>query len=387
MAHIPHGRLPKVPAAQAPRALHSTQPGLALEYNHDLNVSEEFLASYPLIRDLLKDRRLLEEFHSFDRTAKSSKRAFQTLGFLSLVLGLIPLLISAARMVAGEATFPTIADLSVAADFCGAVAIALVLFIRFRRYRAKWCQSVFCRERLRQWHFQLFLDGQLINLSRSRPAEFGMELDRRWSRLRQNLRDGYGMMTQFVNFASQGDDFFHQQTEYPDAALAKEAFDALMTLRFDHQLRFSRRKIEPDGQEAGLTLAERTTLSETVATVTFAGAVLTSAIAFVLTLDQLIPGLRRSPTDLTATGRVLGGVALFLAVLSAASRAYRAGFTLPDESESYDEYCDRVRELKAAFRSVGTDGERLRLLKQLEEESAVELRRFLRMKMRATFLF
>jgi hypothetical protein len=374
MKHIPHGR-------------NAIAPGMALEYNHDLNVSEAFLAGYPLIRDLLKDQRLLEEFNSFDAIAKSNKRSFQILGFTSLVLGMFPLLISAVRMVTGEPIFLTITALGVVADSCGAVAIALVLWIRLRRYRAKWCQAAFCRERLRQWHFQLFLDGQLISLSQPQRVEFERVLGRRWSKLQQNFRDGYGMMTQFVNFSSHGDDFFHEQTQYTDAVLAKETFDALMTLRFEHQLRFSRRKIEPDGQESGLTLPERTTISETIATATFAGAVLTSAIAFMLSLDQLIPSLRRPMADLNSTGRVLAGVALFLAVLSAASRAYRAGFTLPDESESYDEYCDRVRELKATFRSVASDEDRLRQLRHLEEESASELRRFLRMKMRATFLF
>ena len=84
--------------------------------------------------------------------------------------------------------------------------------------------------------------------------------------------------------------------------------------------------------------------------------------------------------------RSLGGTALLLAVLSAASRAYRAGFTLPDESESYEEYCDRVRELKAVSKSLSNENEKLRELEQLEEEAAAELGRLHRMKTRATFV-
>jgi hypothetical protein len=76
-----------------------------------------------------------------------------------------------------------------------------------------------------------------------------------------------------------------------------------------------------------------------------------------------------------------------LAVLSAASRAYRAGCTLPDESESYDEYCDRIRDVRLMFKSVPETDKRLQQLKRLEEEAASELRRFLRMKSRATFIF
>jgi hypothetical protein len=85
--------------------------------------------------------------------------------------------------------------------------------------------------------------------------------------------------------------------------------------------------------------------------------------------------------------RFLGGLALLLAVVSAASRAYRAGFTLPDELENYDEYYDRLREIEVVFGRVTQPEEKLRQLAQLEAESAAELRRFLQMKLRSTFVF
>ena len=111
-----------------------------------------------------------------------------------------------------------------------------------------------------------------------------------------------------------------------------------------------------------------------------------SALAFIVSGAHVFPSSSWLPWEPTAVTRALGGVSLLLAVLSAASRAYRAGFTLPDESESYEEYCDRVRELKAVFKSLSNDNEKLRELEQLEEETAAELRRFLRMKTRATFV-
>jgi hypothetical protein len=85
--------------------------------------------------------------------------------------------------------------------------------------------------------------------------------------------------------------------------------------------------------------------------------------------------------------RQLSGSALLLAVFSAASRAYRAGYTLPDESESYEEYRDRIRECKALFDNATSDQEKFRQLENLEAEAAAELRNFIRMKMRATFIF
>ena len=169
--------------------------------------------------------------------------------------------------------------------------------------------------------------------------------------------------------------------------MAERAFKALVTLRFEHQLRYSHRKIESEGEATGLALEERRNWSEAVATVTLAGAVLVSSMAFLVSLTEVFfagHGLQWEPLPVT---RFLAGSALFLAVLSAASRAYRAAYTLPDESESYEEYCDRVRELRAAFKAASSDTEKLQQLVHLEQEAAAELRRFIRMKMRATFIF
>src|SRR5713226_2914612 len=40
-------------------------PGLEVEYNHDLNVSERFVAAYPSLRKALKDEPLLQLFDSY----------------------------------------------------------------------------------------------------------------------------------------------------------------------------------------------------------------------------------------------------------------------------------------------------------------------------------
>jgi len=364
-----------------------TKPaGLEIEYNHDLDVSEPFLSAYPSIRLALKDQRLLDAFTYFDITARSHKRSFQLLGLWSLVLGLVPLVLSAIRMAVGEPAFSRVAEINVAAELCGVASVCIVLWTRRKRHRVLWCLAVFWRERLRQWHFQKFLDGRLIGLLVSDRAQYDQELDRRWGELQQNFHDGYGMMVEFMRFASRGGDFFHEVSEYADHQIAKLVFDALWTLRFEHQLRYSRRKIEPEGEQAGFSLEERTALSETVASVTLAGAILMSALAFVVSGAHVFAFSSWLPWEPLTMTRSLGGTALLLAVISAASRAYRAGFTLPDESESYEEYCDRVRELKAVFKSLSNENEKLRELEQLEEEAAAELRRFLRMKTRATFV-
>jgi hypothetical protein len=384
-----------------PRAYHETQkqlinsskattyamPGMDIEYNHDLKVSEEFLAGYPTIRDLLKDDRLIGAFEYFDLRAKSHKRMVEVLGVWSLVTGLVPLMAAAVRVMIGEGAFSKLTLLRLTAECSGLVSVLIILWGRLRRHRVQWCRATFCRERLRQWHFQTFLDGGLVDLFARHREAFITELDRRWGALLQDLRDGYGMMTEFVRLSSHDVDFLHPTTQYSEKALAEDVVAALWTLRLEHQLRFSRRKIEPESESAGLALEERTALAESLGSSTLVGAIMIGALTFVVSIDHLLLGSFGLPWNSDSIGRILTGAALLLTVLSAASRAYCAGYTLPEEPESYHEYCERVMELRSAFISVSSVGEKLNQLARLEEEAASELRRVLRMKMRATFVF
>jgi hypothetical protein len=194
------------------------------------------------------------------------------------------------------------------------------------------------------------------------------------------------MMNEFKSNSE--NDFFYTSSAYADSGVVNDVFESLKTLRIEHQLGFSNRKLESEADGYGLALQERTSWSETVASSTLAGAVLISALSVVLSIAHrgwFAPNnLSCSALDF---GRILGGCALMLAVLSAASRAYRAGCTLPDESESYDEYCDRIRDVRLVFKNIPDTEKRLQQLERLEEEAASELRRFLRMKSRATFIF
>lgn len=362
-------------------------PGLQVEYNHDLDVSEGFLSSHALIEKALKDKRLIEAFNYYESMALSHKRMFHLLGLGSLLFGLLTLVSAATSVIVGDSLVNKLGTGWVVAEAGSVVALILVFWNRIGRHRVLWCQAVFCRERLRQWHFQMFLDGRLIELIPKQVAEFRAEVDRRWSVLQQNLLDGYGMMTAFVRHGSRSNDLMHPPSKYEDSACAKVVLEALWTLRFEHQLRFSQRKIEPEAEQAGMALEERTSLSESVATFTLASAIVVGASGFLLALSEVFPSLNRLFRNTGTANRFLAGSALLLAVISAASRAYRAGYTLPDESESYEEYCDRIRECKAVFESALTDQEKFHQLENLEAEAASELRRFIKTKLRATFIF
>jgi hypothetical protein len=358
---------------------------MEFQYNHDLNVSEEFLANFGRIRHALKDRRLIESFESYKDKAAQHKKWFERLGLVALVLGVLSLESAALQMILGGIP-EGLRRLWSAAEAGGLIAAFLMIWERVRRHRFQWCLAVFCRERLRQWHFQKFLDGKLISLLATDPTAYDQELDKRWNYLQESLRDGPGMMNEFKSNTE--NDFFYTSSDYTDLELVTDVLESLKTLRIEHQLGFSNRKLESEADGYGLALRERTSWSEAVASSSLAGAVLISALSVFLPIarPEWFAAYNFS-SSAPHIGRVLGGCALMLAVLSAVSRAYRAGCTLPDESESYDEYCDRIREVRSVFKSIPDKGKRLQQLKRLEEEAAAELRRFLRMKSRATFIF
>lgn len=353
--------------------------GQGITYNHDLKVSAAFLNAFPLIKGLLVDERLINWFDVFDADAKRNKRRFQSLGFISLILGSLALITAAVRAMLDEQLLRKFVRAELGFEACALVSVGLVVLIWLRQYRAKWCWAMFCRERVRQWHFQLFLDGQFVGLYAHNRSAFDDEFDRRWNRLMESLRYGFGELSAFVHSASRDRDFLHDRTDYDDERLAATVCDALQVLRITHQLAYSRRKAEADGGES---LNMQTHISEQVAAVTLGAAVLLTGIGFFTS----IWALATEPAWETIAMRGLGGMALVLVVVSAASRAYRAGFTLPDELENYEEYCDRLREIEAVFQRLADPVGKLRQLEELEEESAAELRRFLRMKMRATFV-
>lgn len=367
------------------QALRATPEQVADKYNHDLDVSREFTAAYPTLAPLLRDERLLMLFRHWDNSARLHKRVFHILGLASLCLGTASLLGAALRLSMGEDRFSRIHGIGIAIDACAVLSLILVALLRARRDRARWCQALFMRERLRMWHFQLFLDGSFVSLLSSDPSAFELELTRRWGVLQQHMRDGFGWLTEFRAGRNRKGDIFHEITPYSDKELERQVLEVLWILRIEHQLRFSSRKIEENPEDIGLTLTENTKLSDTVASASFAGAVLVTVAGLIGSeiIGSFSPGSRLGSESF---GRVLAGCALALAVLSAAARAYRAGFTIPEETSSYEEYSTRVRDLAIAIKNSRVDHERFIHLTHFEESAADELRRFLDMKLRATFL-
>src|SRR5271157_3755110 len=133
---------------------HDLPPGMRVEYNHDLDVSEGFLESCSPLQAALRDERLLRQFNLFDNQAKVNKSWFHILGVGSVLFALLALTSASMSFLNKGAAGSTVTWIWIIADAGSVIAIALVICNRVMRHRVRWCQAVFCRERLRQWHFQ-----------------------------------------------------------------------------------------------------------------------------------------------------------------------------------------------------------------------------------------
>lgn len=355
-------------------------------YNHDIDVAPEYAALYPKIKSLLRDEVLIKEFHAIDAEAQAAKRRFETTGAIGVVLGLLPLLLSPLLLSMVELPLPLVI-VSLVIDGGGVVALILVAISRFREYRDKWRRSCFVRERMRQWHFQLFLDGHFVELASSDHAKFTTELQGRWAEFMAKVQATHIHLANFLEVMQSASELYVTPSPYTDAAVAGEVWRSLVHLRFEHQVGFAGIQIDPAGGVRIIATSEKGKIIESVGTMSLLIAIGLTVVFFATDVGELAERLAHHGIAVAGNpSRVLLRIAMFFTALSAGARAFRSGYTIPEETESYNDYRIEILQLQRLFEAALTDDKRLEILTDLEREAARELRRFLKMKARASFL-
>lgn len=361
----------------------NTTGSIKIIYNNDIDVDHVFASQFDGLTPLLRNEELIQLFKKYDQTAKNRKRRLLAFGRLSLLLTLLALLgvltellIAAQGSHAHSVTVVIIELLAIAAFGC--------LFANhIQKNRPRYLLACFCRERIRQWQYQLFLDGEFVSRYVD-DSDWGQrELDSRFERLCEDLRNTDGLLHDYQSAATTRSMLMHPNKSYTSAATAALVNDAMKTLRFDHQVRYSGRKISDDPNDQHFSLREQHHWAETVARLSLLAAVAIPALQLALVSAK---GLGLGTEALATTHVFLLAAALAAVVISATARAYTTGMTLPDEIDSYEHYCAHVNALRSVF-IAETDHEKKRECHvELELEAERELRRFIHMKQKATFL-
>jgi len=347
------------------------------EHNHDINVSQEFANRFPQIKHLLVLPDVFKVFDGYDRIAKRYKFLYQALGIASLVIGLFSMLGVVAELLFESLKWELPTKVAMAIELSALLAILIIAFdCLVLRTRSNYLSACFAREQIRLWRFQLFIDGRFVeNVAKDR-VNAREECQTRWQTFKEALKLLKGAQEDFVRRRTVPIDLNHHDTPYTDPVIAKQVFDALLVLRFNYQAQYARSLTAAETPGRIVALRSQFDWSETLARLGLLGALILPAIQlFVIKIEA---------HTLHAS---LSAAALALVALSATARAYRTGLTLPEEIESYEEYTAHIDTLRELFLMSGTSDERKReILKELETEAARELRRFLAMKSKSTFV-
>nr|WP_281721867.1 hypothetical protein [Nitrosomonas nitrosa] len=351
-------------------------------YNHDIDLDVTFARGFPRIRRLLRQPTVVCEFGRFDKVAIANKVRFHALGTLSLFLGALSLLGLCVQLWYKVATQHDPHLLHLATHVAALAAFLLAFFIRLFKVKHKYLNACFARERIRQWHFQLFLDGELVERLVIGDKHAIAELTRRWESLLESFRNLDGTVNDFLSRPHVSTSLFHPVTSYSLPEVATEVMEALKTIRIDHQVQYPERRITTEQGDHYVTLRNQLDWPEFVSHVALATAVGLAALGLILAITDSY-----GFTGSTQAASALAILALASAVICAATHAYQAGTTSPTELDSYTETVTQMDYLRTIFNQLPhTIASQQMVLEKLELAAASELRRFLTIKRHATFL-
>lgn len=250
-------------------------------------------------------------------------------------------------------------------------AVALALGPWFARTRDRWLTARFVTEQIRQWHFQMLLDGDLVSAAHALPTKFEAERSKRFAQFTSRFASAEGARISFV--AGEGAELCHPTNSYKDSETSNEVFRVYLDLRFQRQLAYfklSRHRF-----------ATRDEWSEAIARWTLFSAVMLAAaqVCFIV-LSLGGEGTRHNASIWLAAS------AIWLVVLSATIRVYRDATAVAQHRERYDTAWVQLLRLKASFDSATSVGGRLKIMREAELLEVEECREFLRQMTRASYL-
>ena len=349
-------------------------------YNRDIFFGEEVLKRYPQIRELLNFKDFQTEFRKADEEAKRRKSRVVLFGTASVVFGLIGIL-----GVIAELAVPLIFSAHVPVLWLIVVEVCCLLAILIPgidrlcfRNKDHYRLALYKRERLRHWQYQMFLDGAFVEQCVKETGRVQQFLCQRLEPLKQEFKSESGSLERFVQAALSEDLMLFSKTEYGNAKIHETIIAFLLEYRFGHQTEYVRRALADSNSEEILSRRQKFHWSESVAKGALIAACFFPLLQLFLTMFE--------SESIERAHHSLAGLALVSLAFSAFARAYRNGLGLPEEIESYEEYVLQVEILRAKFDREVDPKRKQSIHKEMEQEAEKELRRFLQINGKSTFV-
>ncbi len=380
-------------------------------YNDDLLLAE---AARKRAREEFRDvfhvinhPSMQDRFRDVNTLANQSKQASQIAGIYAVLLAFVAL--SCAATESAWAHFPHPWPRIIAG---GSAAMGLIsILIAWKGFlygnsKTTWLQNRLYTERLRQYHFQSFvqrIDAIAKSISsETAVADFEEERDRRFREFEENLRnnkDQY-LMTVLDSKETPGI-WLHGANvttpEQPDTnADLSRVFEAYDTFRFAEQEGYAAYMLRDDNEVKKEASAKPKSGSGFIKwvidqpllrkrrwiDVMWRWAMIMLVLMHIaIVAGQFLP--LHYPHILEKSLHVL---IIVFALLALAAKTLGEGFALTREIERYEEYYAVVHHLRKEFKTADSTAEKLRIMAELERASYEEMRVFLRSNNEATFV-
>lgn len=358
-------------------------------FNSDLLLNdtdrEEARRAFPDIFFALENPHLRESFGRFDDRANRSKARSRRLGGIAVVLVAGGLFLASAEILYRDLPLPALRAAAALGLASGITGVFIGVFgLIYRGRKTRWLADRLATERLRQFHFQHYVENapailagaKNANSAAAYLAERDMALEKFSKAYLEHIDEE---LHEIVHEEDCGDgvliDANGEKIAVSDPHL-DSFFDAYERLRFTlqlnycaHVLRESRSLFKPSAARLADRLAA-ITIAGVFGLLVFQGA---SLLGVLTDVDWL-----RSPVGLV--------LAVWAAILALAARTFEEGLQPKREIERMRNYRILLRRAHARFRDTNDPAQKIAAMRELEKAAYQEMALFLKSNYEAQFV-
>jgi hypothetical protein len=365
------------------------------KFNDDLLLGEgdcEVAAHrYPTILHVLDHPELRNYFETIDAPANRAKRSSRTAGFCAIVLACVALMFAAAEHLLKDHAGMLPTFLVIVSALAGVLSVMIggtgVLFAGKKR---QWLHLRFMTERIRQFHFQIFVSRlpEISDSLRDDKAKAAFKSERNnWFEAFKMRFDGKlpGEFSRTINDETGAELWLHEYRDELNKARESKDLDPLFRayreLRISHQIGYASYKLKEDHKIFSGSPRQQVAVLSTVA---FICIVLLCAIHVGVLIGVLMP--EKSFWAEFRFSELVSVIVIWFAIVALGVRAVEQGLQLVREIERYQQYLSAVRAILERFDNARSQSEKIRVMQEMERASFDEMRNFLMTNDRARFV-
>jgi hypothetical protein len=331
----------------------------------------------------MQRKKIKNAFYHFEAEANRIKRWHNILGTFGLVLLVVVLEFTLAKLLAIRFDLsgmlkPFIGIVVMLGTIPGACAALIYVF----RLRERWLLARFKAERIRHWKFQQLLDGPHIESLQTERIDADHVWNVKWQKLIDELNAGKGRMHDYVRNLPFSSPFVHHHPFHPytSETIFINAASVYEQFRLNVQLNWFNQESEQYQQSDRRT----ETIAETLLLLSVGAAFLEGALHFLPILSHnryIAPGL--------------SFLAVSMAVASAGVRVYRSASGISESAERYRRLASQLHWYRETFSRIldkethdsSSQEELFEVMVEIERLCHGELVEFIRVAAKSDYFF